>query len=512
MNEIVMPKLSDTMTEGRLISWKKRVGESVQRGDVIAEVETDKANMELEAFTAGVLLETRAQPGDLVQVGTVIATIGTPEEKGAAQPAQAPQGGAEAAKPKPQEPPAAAPVAEQEKEAAAKQGEMGGPAAIPEAGPTSAEEPGESFAAASSVKPGGEGETQAPAAPVSGAAEGELPAQPVGAPPSEKDAAGAAPGGALQPEPAAPSPAPPVQGPMGQGAETRERAAPVVRRRARELGIELGQVKGSGPEGRILLHDLELYQQQPPPSAGAAEAAPGPERGKAVTAAKKAEEEVQPLPRLRGAIAKVVGESWHNIPHFTVTMEIAMDDAESLRGQLKRSGKPVTLNDFIVKGVALALPKFPQLNAAFTTEGMRQYAEVNIGVAVGVPDGVLVPVINGCDRLSLLDISQASHKLADRARAGALSEQEMSGGTFSVSNLGMYGVNHFTAIIYPSQSGVLAVGAVVDKLVLRAGIAAVTKTMKVTLSADHRLVDGAYAAEFLVELKAILENPVRLLI
>jgi pyruvate dehydrogenase E2 component (dihydrolipoamide acetyltransferase) len=476
MNEIVMPKLSDTMTEGRLISWKKRVGDSVQRGDVIAEVETDKANMELEAFTEGVLLETRAQPGDLVQVGAVIAIIGSPEEK----------------------------------VAAAKQGELGAPTAIPEAGPTLTEEPGESYAAATAVKPSGGGEPQAPAAPVAGAAQGQPSAQPGGAAPPEREPAQPAPSETRPPQPAAPSPAPQIRGPIGQGAETRERAAPVVRRRARELGVELSRVKGSGPEGRILLQDLEQYLK---PLRPAAEAAPRPEEGKwAPVAAKRAEEGVKPLPRLRAAIAKIVNESWRNIPHFTVTMEIAMDDAESLRAQLKRSGKPVTLNDLIVKGVALALPKFPQLNAAYTAEGMRLHGEVNIGVAVGVRDGVLVPVITGCDRLSLLEISRVSHKLADRARAGALTEQEMSGGTFSVSNMGMYGVNHFTAIIHPSQSGVLAVGAVVDKLVLLAGIPATTKAMKVTLSADHRLVDGAYAAEFLVELKAILENPVRLLI
>jgi pyruvate dehydrogenase E2 component (dihydrolipoamide acetyltransferase) len=172
----------------------------------------------------------------------------------------------------------------------------------------------------------------------------------------------------------------------------------------------------------------------------------------------------------------------------------------------------VTLNDLVVKGVALALQKFPQVNASLTPEGVRYQSEINIGVAVGVTDGVLVPVVRGCQRLSLLEISQESHKLVERARGGSLSEQEMSGGTFSVSNMGMYGITQFNAIIYPHQAAVLAVGAVLETAVMCCGVAGSAKMMKVTLSSDHRLIDGALAAQFLVELKQIMENPVRLLI
>ena len=219
-----------------------------------------------------------------------------------------------------------------------------------------------------------------------------------------------------------------------------------------------------------------------------------------------------PWSRRRAAIAKTVGESWHAIPHFSVTMDLVMDQAESVRHQLKEGGVAVTLNDVVVKGVSLALQKFPSLNASFAADGMHLHGDINIGIAIGLPEGVLVPVIRGCQRLSLQEISAAGRALADRARAGALTEAEMSGGTFSVSNLGMYGVSLFSAIIHPSQAAVLAVGAAIDTVVVRAGVPACAKVMTVTLSADHRLVDGAYAAQFLVELKGVLENPVRLLI
>ena len=536
MNEIVMPKLSDTMTEGRIVSWKMRVGETVRRGDVLAEVETDKANMELEAFTSGVLLEIRVESGELAEVGTVIAVIGEAEEKtaqgqpAAAEPKAEPAAAAEpaskaepaepAAKAEPAEPAAKAeraePAAKAERvEPEAKAGEVEGtgpaePAARPEPAPQS-----------QSAEPA---EPAAKGAPTAGVKEpklelametGGLQAQEGEAAPDEKAAAAvatpaeagkpAAPGTGERPA-AGGAEAGGAQGPVPP--ESRERAAPVVRRRARELDIDLSQVKGSGPEGRILLQDLEQHEAAP-----AEPERPTPSSPATPTVAKAAAGQgLTPFSRIRGAIAKTVSESWSSIPHFMVTMEIYMDDAEDLRRQLKQSDMPVTINDLVVKGVALALQGFPQLNASFAPGGMRLHDDINIGIAVGVPDGVLVPVVSGCQHLTLLEISKASRALVERARAGSLSEQEMSGGTFSVSNMGMYGVSQFTAIIYPSQAAVLAVGAVADAAVVRAGVPGSAKLMKVTLSADHRLADGAYAAEFLVELKRILENPVRLLV
>ena len=475
MNEIVMPKLSDTMTEGRLVSWKKRVGETVRRGDVLAEVETDKANMELEAFVSGELLEIKVQSGEMAQVGTVIAVIGTAEEKGS-------QGVQPEAAGVPE-------TTERQAEQAASEPKAGTaePAAVAPEPASAVDESGRMPEAWEKVARGGA--QQAPPAETEDEKRQAMAEMKQGEPQAPA-AASAAVGSELE-------------GAEGQGgAESRERAAPVVRRRARELGVVLTTVRGSGPNGRILLQDLEHAKTVPEDSAPPVErvAKPASDQGP------------RPLSRLRAAIAKTVSESWRTIPHFDVTMDLVMDEAEAVRHQLKQSGLAVSLTDLLIKGVALALQKFPQLNATFTPEGAQRHGEINIGVAVAVSDGVLVPVISGCQGLSLQAISQAGRRLADRARSGSLSEQEMSGGTFSVSNLGMYGASQFSAIIYPSQAAVLAVGAVVDTVVVRAGTPACAKVMKVTLSADHRLVDGAYAAQFLAEFRDILESPVRLLL
>ncbi|MCM0081559.1 2-oxo acid dehydrogenase subunit E2 [Geomonas sp. Red32] len=274
-------------------------------------------------------------------------------------------------------------------------------------------------------------------------------------------------------------------------------------------------MKGSGPDGRILLQDLYDAQAQQPQQPGGqpAGAQPSPAGQPGKQAPRPAlQEGTQPLPKLRAAIAKTVTQSWSSIPHFTVTMEILMDEAESLRHQLKQTGIPVTVNDLIVKAVALTLQDFRLLNASFGDDGIHAHGDINIGVAVGVQDGVLIPVIPGCQNLSLKEISETGRKLAEKARSGSLTEQEMSGGTFAVSNLGMYGVSDFTAVIYPTHSGVMAVGAVADTVIVRAGAPACAKVMKVTVCADHRLVDGAYVAEFLVRFKSILENPVRIIV
>jgi len=530
MSDIVMPKLSDTMTEGRLVSWKKQVGEVVRRGDVLAEVETDKANMELEAFTSGVLLEIRVPAGQPAEVGTVIAVIGSPEEKGvsAAQPKDAAK-----------EAPAPADAATVPAAGSASRPEKAATESAPEpAVSAQGAKPQPAGAEATATGAGAASKEQVPTeerAPAEGdgPAETQAPAEakaptPVQAPPAaehpEENQASEESQAPAPEEGSAPAPAAPTgpsgfetgaAGPVGATAEAHgERAAPVVRRRARELGIDLGQLQGSGPEGRILLQDLEGQQGKSTaapasaaPTAQAAPAAPAEQEGKA-----PATEETVPLSRLRSAIAKTVAESWRNIPHFSVSAEVVMDEAVEVRRQLKGAGLAVTLNDLIVKGVALALAKFPRLNASFAAEAIKIHSRVNIGVAVGVPDGVLVPVIPDCQLLSLQQIALSARHLIDLSRSGGLSEQQMSGGTFSVSNLGMYGVSQFSAIIYPSQAAVLAIGAVSDAVLARAGVPVCARLMKLTLSADHRIVDGAYAAEFLAELKDTLENPVRLLI
>jgi pyruvate dehydrogenase E2 component (dihydrolipoamide acetyltransferase) len=521
MNEIVMPKLSDTMTEGRLVAWKKQVGEQVRRGDVLAEVETDKANMELEAFTSGVLLEIRVQAGAQAPVGTVIAVIGSAEEQAAASGGTAAAAGA--AQP--------ATAAAQESGAAQSAPGTAHPAAQASA---PAELPGEGGRAAAGepevsakVAPPGEGqapiEVQAPTEQqvvpelqVSPQEQVKAPANLPSAPPAAQQP------GTLTAKAPAPQP---TEAPAGAAFSAHlERAAPVVRRRARELGIDLARVAGSGPEGRILLEDLE--SQGAATGAGRPAPAPGEPRQAPQDAGAPAPQVSQvsqpgaaaetsgsaPLSRLRAAVARTVTESWRSIPHFSVTCDVEMDDAEAVRRQLKSGGIQVSLNDLIVKACALALGKFPRLNASLAGEILTLYPEINVCVAVGVPDGVLMPVVPGCQALSLQQIAEVSHRLVEKARGGSLSEREMAGGSFAVSNLGMYGVSHFNAIIYPGQAAVLAVGAVQDAVLARHGEPVCARVMKLTVSVDHRIADGVYAAQFLDELKELLENPVRLLL
>lgn len=416
--EITMPKLSDTMTEGRLIAWKKSVGDWVERGDIIAEVETDKANMELEAFSAGVLLEIRVKAGEMAPVGTVIGIVGEAGEKvaegGGEQPAQA---AAETWQP-------------------------------PAAEPSPAE-----------------------------ATLGVVPER-IMEPPEETAAAA----------------------PIGEGVE---KASPLVRRLAREKGIDLAQVTASGPEGRILQEDLERYQD--------ARGARSEERGEGAKVPASGGT-IQPLSRMRAAIARTVSDAWRSIPHFTVTVAIHMGEAENVYRELKGAGAMVSLNDVIIKAAAMVLQKFPLANASFAADGIVLHDEVNIGFAVSLDDGLLVPVIKGCGGLSLVEIAARSRELIERARGGTIAEAEISGGTFSVSNLGMFGVEEFSAIIHPPQGAVLAVGAVQDEAAVKGGQVVAARVMRATLSADHRLIDGAYAARFMAELKRVLENPVVMLV
>ena len=435
--DITMPKLSDTMTEGRLISWKKNVGDRVERGDVIAEVETDKANMELEAFTPGYLLETLAKSGEMVPVGTVIGIIGESGEKVAPVPGAVQQ----------EEPHAPQPATARPKEE-----------------PSAVKEQEETPAPPSKAEPESKAEKAKPAG------------------------AGEVPGVDLDLE---------EKREEEEGAGEAERAAPMVRRLAREKGIDLRQVSGSGPEGRILREDLEKMikpkEEPTPPSA--------PAPGGTV-----------PLSRMRQAIARTVVEAWHTIPHFAVTVRVDMAAAEVFYRGLKAAGKSLSINDLVVKASAMALGRFPLVNATFSEHEIATHADINIGIAVSLTEGLVVPVIRECQRLSLLEIAERSRALVANARIGKFTEKELSGGTFSVSNLGMYGVEEFMAVIYPPQGAILAVGAISDEAGIKKGQVVPQRVMKTTLSADHRLLDGAYAARFLAEVKRILETPVLMLV
>ncbi|ACM20311.1 pyruvate dehydrogenase complex, E2 protein, dihydrolipoamide acetyltransferase [Geotalea daltonii FRC-32] len=422
--DITMPKLSDTMTEGRLISWKKSVGDQVERGDIIAEVETDKANMELESFGAGILLEQRVKPGEMVPVGMVIGVVGAPGEKAEAKPEVVP------------------------------------------------EQP-----AAEVIPPAVDKTSKSAAQGSTGAMAGDVPERIMELPEAREFTK------------------------PGAG----DKASPRVRRLAREKGIDLTQVTGSGPEGRILQEDLARFgvheeKKEKRPAGEAAEQAEAPSAAG------------QPLSRMRTAIARKVSESWRQIPHFTVMVAVEVGEAEKVYRELKQAGTAVTLNDIIIKAVAATIGKFPLVNASFSQTGIETHDEINIGVAVSLDEGLVMPVIKGCQTLSVREIAARSHEVIDRARNGTIGENELSGGTFSISNMGMLGVEQFSAIIYPPQGAILAVAAALDEAVVRGGQVVPSRIMRMTLSADHRLIDGAYAARFMAELKRVLENPVVLLI
>jgi len=404
--EITMPKLSDTMTDGRFIGWRKSVGERVERGEVIAEVETDKAVMELEAFASGVLLKIMATGGETVPVGTVLGLIGE----------------------------------------------------------------------------AGEAASEAPVPPAA-------PAQEASAPPAPTP-------------PAAEIPAPETAETI-QVDEGHEKASPLVRRMAREQAIDLAQVHGSGPEGRVLQEDLAAFASAhgplptPPTSSGVV-----PEPATAAVA------DVPPASvasAMRQAIGATVARSWREIPHFTVTVEIGMQACREIVHELKGGETAVGYNDMVIKACAVALLRFSGLNAHAGDAAAE--AGVHIGFAVALPDGLLVPVIRHCERLSPPEIARETSRLAERARSGRLTQAEMSAGGFTVSNLGMYGVDEFMALIMPGQVAILAVGAVSERPAVLEGGLVIAPTMRVTLSADHRIVDGAYAAAFLAELRHILEKP-----
>jgi len=401
MADVIMPKMGDAMTEGKVLTWRKKVGDAVSKGEPVAEIETDKINVDIEAEETGTLVEIVVDAGQSAPVGAKIAAIGAPGAK------------PEAAKP------AAAPA----KPAA--------PAAAP-----------------------------APSAP-----------------------ARATPGG------------PPAVAPTTDG---RIKASPLAKRMAEERGLDLSRVRGTGPEGRITKEDVEAATA--PTAAGA-----------------PAVEFTEQAPtRMRGTIARRMVESKQQVPHFYITAEVMMDEALRARQQLNASlgeDRRVTVNDFVIRATALALRKFPNLNAAYVNGTIRHFTRVNIAIAIALPEGLLAPVLRDCDQKSIPQIGAEAEALAERARGAHLRPQDYEGGTFTVSNLGMFDfVESFIAIINPPHAGILAVGAAQPRAVVRNGQTAVASVMKVTISADHRVTDGAEAAQFLGEVKRLLENPFLLLL
>jgi pyruvate dehydrogenase E2 component (dihydrolipoamide acetyltransferase) len=400
--KVVMEALSPTMEEGRLVKWTKAVGAPVKTGETLAEVETDKAVMELVARTDGQLLRQLVPEGTTVPVGEVVGYVGAPGEKLDAPPATA---------------------------ASAK------PAATP------------------------------------------LPAAPV-------------------PPPAAPAPA--AAGEIG-----RVRASPLARRIAREAGVDLKLVTGSGPGGRVVKRDLE----------GARAAATAPRSaGVARSRTGGMPYEDVPLTQIRKTIAKRLAASTGPVPHFFLTIEVDLERAAEARDALNQQrSEKISVNDIVLKATALALGRHRACNAWWQDDHIRYWNEVHLGMAVAVDDGLITPVLRDADRKSLAAIGAEARELAGRARERRLTPEEYTGSTFSVSNLGMFDIDQFTAIINPPEAGILAVGTAVAKPVVHDGEIAIRRRLRLTMSCDHRVIDGATGAAFLRTLKQMLENPLAML-
>jgi pyruvate dehydrogenase E2 component (dihydrolipoamide acetyltransferase) len=409
-----MPQMGFDMKEGKIVRWLKKEGEPVQRGESIAEIETDKATVELEAFGTGVLRKVIVPEGETRPVGDLLAFIGSPDEPLPEIPQQAPASGA-----------ATAPTAKAAPSAA-------------RAAPARAE------------------------APVA-----------LAAPPGEI------------------------------------KVSPVARRLAEEHGVDLRQVKGTGPGGRIQKEDVQAYIDGKAKAPAAAPAAPA-------VAAPAAVPERIPLTRMRQAIARRMTQSKQQIPHFYVTVEVDMTDAMRLRQELNETAgleARVSVNDLIVKASAKALQKFLPLNSTFTEEGIAPHKGIHVGIAIAMEDGLIAPAILDCDKKPLGEIAKASKDLQERAKGGVLKPEEYTGATFTVSNLGMFDVEEFIAIITPGQSAALAVGGVRPKPVVgKDQQIVVRQMMRATVSADHRVTDGAQVAQFANEIRTLLQNPLRLLL
>jgi pyruvate dehydrogenase E2 component (dihydrolipoamide acetyltransferase) len=435
VQDIAMPRLSDSMEEGTVLNWLKQVGDEVAVGDELVEIETDKANMGYEADVAGTLLEIVIQENESAPVGAVIARIG---DKDAEVPA------AEAA------------------------------------GPVTAGDP--------------------PPLPVAKASSGGVP------------------------------PTVPPAAPAGNGG--RVKASPLARRIASELGVDLTQLSGAGPAGRIVKRDVESASSAggavggpvaeealatggnggSPAATGPAVAAPGPSSGATETA--KGHVEIVELTKLQQVVARRMSESKATAPHFYLTTEVDMSAAVAARTRIKATsgeGEVVpSFNDMVVKACAIALKRFPRANGAYKDGRFELYSRINVGIAVAADDALVVPTVFDADKKGLREIAADARSLAGKVRDGSITPPELSGGTFSVSNLGMYGITSFGAIVNLPQAGILAVGAITDKPVVKSGEVVPGKVMEMTLSCDHRILYGADGAEFLAQIKGILQEPLAL--
>lgn len=422
MPEVFMPRLSDTMEEGAINSWRKQVGQEVHKGDVLAEIETDKAVMELEAYDQGVLTEILVEAGSSAPIGAPIAVIGGPEQAPAAPPTPQPE-----TAPTPQPPQAPQPPAE------------------------------------------------------TSATQHDLPAPPP--------------------------------------------ASPLARTLAKQHGVDLTQINGTGPGGRILRADIEAAATRrtqpaaptPPPAQTPPTALAGESRAlQPASTGSATDDEEMPLSRVRRLTAERLTGSATQSPHFHLTRTLEADALLAFRTQanadLEDADVRISITDLLVKACAHALRRHPQVNSSWAETKLLRHRHVNIGIAVAIEDGLVVPVVHDADRKPLTEISHEVHDLAERARARRLTLDEITGGTFTISNLGMYGIERFTAVINPPDAAILAVGAARPTPVARAGQVTLATTITLTLGIDHRVLDGATAAVFLGELTGLLEHPARIVL
>jgi pyruvate dehydrogenase E2 component (dihydrolipoamide acetyltransferase) len=458
MAEIVMPRLSDTMEEGTVLRWLKHDGESIHRGEELVEIETDKAAMVYESDQEG-QLQIVAQEGDTLAVGATIAhvgeapsVVGTPSAVGTPNAVGTPS-------------------------VVGTPNTVGTPSAV---------------------------ETSAPGTPNAVGTSSESPA-PAGAA-SQRESAPAD----VAAHASADSPRPPADTAVHQS-EGRVKASPLARRIAKQSGVDLHTIAGTGPGGRIVKADVEATEPSPAdPPAAAAPSAPATLAERVATA--KGETTFVELTRTQQTIARRMAESKATIPDFALQMEIDMERCVALRSELKRLSpeEAPTYNDMVVKACALALHEHPRANGSYRDGRLQLHARVNVGVAVAAEDALVVPTVFDAALKSLGEIARETRALAARVRAGTITPPELGGGTFTVSNLGMYGVRSFTAIINPPQAAILSVGAVGPRAVVRDGELVARSTMSATLACDHRILYGADAARFLARIRQLLEEPAAL--
>jgi len=424
-SKVIMPKLSPTMEEGQIARWLKKEGDKVSMGEPLAEIDTDKATMEMQALSNGVLRKILINEGESAPLGQLIAVIGEPNEDISALLSEAPPAKTESPKPAP-----------------------------PEAAQT-----------------------------------------PVAAP----EANGHAKPQAVQTE------------------SGRMIVSPLAARMAAEAGLDLRSLQGSGPGGRIIKRDIEAamsQSQKAPQTAGTFPRAVEPLRFQKAAVAAASPYRDEPASEIRRTIARRLVTSIGPVPHFFLTSEIEMDRAAEMRRGINALDPDlkISINDIIIKVVAAALVQHPAVNASFQDKFIRYYEHADIGVAVAIEDGLITPVVRAADQKSLSEIAGEVRELAERARTRKLKPEEYTGATFSISNLGMFGIDEFTAVINPPEGGILAVGAMAAKPVVRDNEIVVRQMMRVTMSCDHRVIDGATGAKFLQTVKKILENPLYLVV